>query len=128
MPRTSTLIAILACISLVAIQLSGLHMHANANENSDGLHLTHRHFVATQDHYHHGSSEAHNHSAGTDFALTEQLSTSGTKLIPLLILIVIAALLGLRLHTQLRSSPTQSEKVRHRERWRPPLRAPPISL
>ncbi len=107
-------------------------MHADANAKANGhnagLHLTHRHFVAAQDHRHDGNSEAHKHSAETDFSPTEQLSTSGTKLIPLLIVMVIAALLGFRIHTRLRSSAPQSDKVRRRERWRPPLRAPPISL
>ena len=110
------------------MQFSGLHMHADANGQDAGLHLTHLHSAAPEVHSHHGNPDGYDHSAELDVSLTEQLSTGWIKLIPLLIVSVIAVLLGLRLLTRLRLAPTQSGKVRHLERWHPPLRAPPISL
>jgi len=124
----STLIAIFACISFCAMQISGLHMHADAHGHAAGLHLTHLHTAAPEDHSHHGNPDGNDHSAETDVSLTEQLSTSWTKLIPLLILFLIAVLFHLGLPTRLQPSPTQSANVRRRERRLPPLRAPPISL
>ena len=128
MGRISTSIAIFACLNMLVLQWSGLHLHADAAGQDAGLHVAHLHHAASEDHSHHGIAEAHDHGAETDISLVEQLGTSWTKLIPLLIVYVIAVLLGQGLYTRLRPAQTQSGKVRHLERWRPPLRAPPISL
>jgi hypothetical protein len=110
------------------MQFSGLHMHADANGQDAGLHLTHLHSAAPEVHSHHGNPDGNDHGAEIDVSLAEQLSTSWTKLTPLLIVFVAAVLFHLRSHTRLKSSPTHSGNGRRRERWRPPLRAPPISL
>jgi hypothetical protein len=128
MSRISSSIAVFACLSLLVLQLSGLHLHADATGQEAGLHGTHLHHAAPEDHNHHGIVEAHDHASESDVSLTEQLGTSWIKLISLLIVSVIAVLFGFRLVTRLRLAPTQSGKVRYLERWRPPPRAPPISL
>jgi len=121
-------IAIFACLSLLVLQLSGLHLHVDAAGEDAGTHVAHVHYNAPKDYGHHGVVEDHDHSAETDVSLTEQLNASWTKLIPLLIVVVIAVLLGQGLHTRIRWTPTQSGIVQHVKHWRPPLRGPPLSL
>jgi hypothetical protein len=92
------------------------------------MHLDHQHFAGPKEYGHHGTGRNHDHKAESDISLVEQLSASWTKLIPLLIVAAIAVLLSQRFLTRLRLAPTQPGKARHLEHWRPPLRAPPISL
>ena len=128
MLRISSSIAIFACLSLLVLQLSGLHLHVDAAGEDAGMHVAHAHYNAPKDYGRHGVVEEHDHSADTDISLTEQLNASWTKLIPLLIKVVIAVLLGQGLLARIRWTPTESGTVRHVKHWRPPLRGPPISL
>jgi hypothetical protein len=128
MSRIPNTIGIFACVSLLVLQFSGLHLHADAGGNDAGLHVAHLQHVVAENHSHHGTVDAHDHGAETNVLLADQLSASWAKLIALLIGFMIAVLLCLRLLTRLRLAPTRPRKVQHLERWRPPLRAPPISL
>ena len=112
-------IAVFACVCLLTMQLSGLHLHVDPGGNDTGMHGTHVHDADPDD---------HDHSADVDVSLLEQLSSSWSKLIPLLIICVIVLAAVAWTQTRLRSPPAQSGKARYRVRWRPLLRAPPISL
>ena len=121
-------IAAVACLYLLTIQVSGLHLHVDEDGHDAGIHAVHLHQVGPENHTHHQDGDLHDHSAEVDVSILEQLSASWSKLIPLLIACVISAYLGLRLQQSLRTPSRQPGKIRHREHWRPPLRAPPISL
>ena len=111
-------IAGFACICLLAMQMSGLHLHVDADGHDAGLHGAHVHQAGPDD---------HDHSTDTDVSLLEQLGIGWSKLIPLLLIwAIVLAWVGW-IQARLRTPPRQSTKVRHRHRWRPPLRAPPIS-
>ena len=128
MGRISISIAIVACVSLLVLQSSGLHLHVDAVGQETRLHVAPLHHATQEVHSHHGIVKAHDHSVETDAPLLELLNSSWTKLIPLLIVVMSAILLGLRLLTRLQLAPAPPGKVRHLKHWRPPLRAPPISL
>jgi hypothetical protein len=121
-------IAAVACLYLLIIQVSGLHLHVDEDGHDAGIHAAHLHQVVSEDHVYHQHGDLHDHSAEVDVSLLEQLSASWSKLIPLLIACVISVYLGLRLQQSLQTPSRQLGKIRHREHWRPPLRAPPISL
>ena len=121
-------IVAVACLYLLTTQMSGLHLHVDEDGHDAGIHSVHLHQVGLEDHSHHEHGDLNNHSAEVDVSLLEQLSASWSKLIPLLIVCVISVYSGLRLQQSLRTPSSQPGKVRHREHWRPPLRAPPISL
>ena len=118
MRRVSFLLAALACLCLLVMQLSGLHLHVDASGSDAGLHGTHAHQVISSD---------HDHSAEIDVQLLEQFGVSWSKLIPL-ISQVILLLTVLWIVLPLWSPPIKSSKARSRLHWRPQLRAPPISL
>lgn len=100
------------------MQVSGLHLHVDASGSDAGLHGTHAHQVNSAD---------HDHSVEVDIQLLEQLGISWSKLIPL-ISQVILLLTALWIVRPLWSPPITSRKTHSRLHWRPPLRAPPISL
>lgn len=129
MRQASNIFAAIACICLLALQASGLHLHVDAAGHDAGVHSDHLHHNAAEGHSHHGTPEkAHDHSAEADVSLFEQLSASWSQLIPILIAFGIAAYLVVLFRECPSSRPRQQAKVRRRGRWRPPLRAPPISL
>lgn len=111
-------IVALACICLLGMQVSGLHLHVDASGSDAGLHGTHAHQL---------DSSEHDHSAEVDVQLLEQLSISWSKLVPL-ISQVILPVKALWIVRPLWSPTFKSGKARSRRHWRPPLRAPPISL
>jgi hypothetical protein len=118
MPKVSFPLAAIACFCLLAMQLSGLHLHIDTVNKDTGLHGTHTHQVISSD---------HDHNAEVDVELLEQYSSGVSKLIPLIsqVILLVTALWIVR---QLWSPSITSEKARIRLRWRPPLRAPPVSL
>jgi hypothetical protein len=111
-------IAALACAGLLAIQLSGLHMHVDAAGDARGMHGTHVHQLDPDD---------HDHSTDIDVSVLEQVSVSWSKLVPLLFTaaILLASVVWRRL--KVRAPPEITAKASGNIRWRPPLRAPPIS-
>lgn len=129
MRGVSNTLVVIACLFLLAMQLGGLHLHVDADGNDAGIHAVHLHQVGPEDQNHHDEvGEVHDHSVEVDVSLLEELNASWTNLIPLLMVCVIAAFLGLRPQRLLRLALRHPHKTRHREHWRPPLRAPPTSL
>lgn len=109
-----------ACICLLAMQMGGLHLHVDADGHDAGMHGTHLHQPAPSDH-------DHSHSAETDVSLLEEIGFSLSKLVPLILTcVIVLALIGW-IQLKFRFPLKQTSNVRHRHRWRPPLRAPPIS-
>ena len=126
-----------ACLSLVAVQFSGLHMHVGSQGYAGPPEGTHVH---GQPAHHHGDvvhqhesvvPGDHAHPVGEDH--TGDLDVSIVKfgtVVSKLLLYVMA--LGLLLLMVLRLTDTIARRnsaprpmARH-ERWRPPLRAPPL--
>ena len=118
MRRVSFSVAAFACFCLLAMQLSGLHMHVDTSGSDAGLHGTHAHQAV---------SSGHDHSAEVDVQLLEQSGVSWSKLIPL-ISQVILLLTALWIVRPLWSPAIKSGKSPSRLHWRPPLRAPPFTL
>ena len=118
MHRIRSSIAASACLCLLVMQISGLHLHVDPKGNDAGIHGTHVHQADPDD---------HDHSADIDVPLLEQLGISWSKLIPLLLACVFVFLAAVWVQLSLRAPPIQTGRVRQRLRWRPPLRAPPIS-
>lgn len=110
------------------MQLTGLHLHVDAHGQEVGLHVAHLHHAVPEDHSHHNASKIHDHNVEIDVSLLEQLSASWSKLLPFLLVLVIVLAAAAWTSQRVRSLPERTGTVRHRLRWRPPLRAPPISL
>lgn len=118
MLKLSCPLTAIVCLCLLAMQLSGLHLHIDTVNKDTGLHGTHTHQLISSD---------HDHNAEVDVQLLEQYSSSVSKLIPV-ISQVILLVTALWIVGPLWSPSITPEKARIRLRWRPPLRAPPISL
>jgi hypothetical protein len=110
------LIAIM-CLSLLTLQMSGLHLHVSADSQSDALHGTHLHDADPE-------WRGHDHDAEIDVSSFEPGFTF-SKLIPILIALIFALLPIIRTCTTVWPSLVERFPTRHRSRWRPPLRAPP---
>ena len=109
------------------MQVSGLHLHVDTQGNDAGIHAAHVHQAGPEDHSH-DHEAVHDHSAESDVSLLEQLNANWAKLMPLLIICLLATALGVRSISRLGIPSGRPLKTRRRERWRPPLRAPPLSL
>ena len=123
------------CVSFLAVQVGGLHMHVDAAGNAGsprGVHLhtqllhshgdvTHVHHPDTLEHEHPGEPE---HAGDNDISLAEMRGGKSTL-----------ADFDLNLHLDVLIDPVQVDRVRpsgsepllptRKSRWRPPLRAPP---
>ncbi len=108
---------ILCATALLAMQAAGLHLHANPETEGLQMHA---------DHVHSLDPDGHDHSDDTDVTIVE-LGVHWAKLVPLLLSV------GLLLPTPYLLRWTQdrprqpSDRLRKADRWRPPLRAPPLS-
>ena len=126
---------VLACVSLLAVQLGGLHMHVDADGNVGGprgVHLhtqllhshgedAHVHHHGTLDHEHPGEQE---HAGDNDISVTEMRGGKSALAFPHLNL--LQGLLVYRAEvTQVRPVNTETPPKTRKSRWRPPLRAPP---
>lgn len=135
MRRLSYPIMLAAGLSLVALQVSGLHLHVNADGYAgvpQGTHVhgqvvdthgTDTHFAGADDRHEHTGDQ--DHEGDKDMSVVE-LSAGASKLL------VFLVWFGLGLFTVLRPADRSAPKnaavprpsVRN-TRWRPPLRAPP---
>lgn len=130
---------LLACLSLVAIQASGLHMHVDAEGfagTPEGTHLhdAHHHDSAA----HHDNAPAahehasHEHAAGQghtteiDISIFD-LNTALSKLPLDLIALALFLLMVLRPADTLSPVAAVLRPLGRHEHWRPPLRAPPLA-
>jgi hypothetical protein len=91
------------CLSLLTMQVSGQHLHVNAEGQGGALHGLHLHHA-------HMDGHGHDYDAEIDVSLFDKGSTTWTKLAPFLVGLVVVLLVIIRTGTT---------------RWRPPLRAPP---
>lgn len=98
------------------MQLSGLHMHVDADSNAANLHGTH---------HHQAENHGHDHSADIDVSLGEKLQANWTQLIPLLLACAILLFAQGWLQQRLWLPAIQLGKLHRHNHWRPPLRAPP---
>ena len=123
-------IVTLACLCLLVMQLSGMHFHADENGKDAGVHAAHHHQVDSEQlQGHHHLSLVHYHKAQIDVSSTELLGSIWTRLIPAIMACALATIIvSIGLHQPILSLLRAAARVRRRSRWRPPLRAPPISL
>jgi hypothetical protein len=110
------LIAIM-CLSLLTLQMSGLHLHVSADSQSGALHGTHLHDVDFDGH-------GQDHDAEVDISLFEP-GTLSSKLIPFIVTFVFTLLAIIWASEMVWPPLVERLTARDRSRWRPPLRAPP---
>jgi len=115
-PAPVLLIGIM-CLSLLAMQMSGLHLHVSANSQGGALHGTHFHDADPGGH-------GHRHDAETDVSPFEQ-GPAWFKMIPSLVAMVFALLTINWTSNTVWPPRVERLSTRRRSRWRPPLRAPP---
>ena len=126
-----------ACVSLIVLQLSGLHMHVDANGYVGTPEGAHVHGQAGGHHHgdmtHPGLADAshdaahggdQDHSGGKDVSIVK-LGTAVSKLLLYLIALGLALLMVLRPADKIAPTTTLPRPIGRHERWRPPLRAPP---
>ena len=118
MRNSPTWFIVIPVIALLSMQLSGLHLHINS-DGAGGLHGTHVHET---------DSDGHGHEDDTDVSLFELGTSSGNLVLflPPLLFIMLTFVQSGRTVWMLIADTFQHR--RHRSRWRPPLRAPPLSL
>ena len=105
-------------VAMLSMQMSGLHLHAGDHHNDAALHGVHVHDV---------DPDGHDHSADVDVSVID-FGIVWSKIMPVLLSIfpVTLAIVWV-LHT-LWPPTTLLIPLRRRSRWRPPLRAPPLTL
>jgi len=113
----SLFLVVLTGVAMLSMQLAGLHLHAGEPGADVGVHGTHLHEV---------DADGHDHSKAVDVTLVD-LGIVWSKLMPVL-LTAFPTILAVvwTLHT-LWPPPAPLTSLRRRSRWRPPLRAPPLS-
>jgi len=105
------------CLSLLTMQMSGLHLHVSVDSQSGALHGTHLHDAVTDAH-------GHDHDGEVDVSSFEP-GVAWSKLIPILVALIFALLSIWRTSKTVRHPLVERFRTRHRFHWRPPLRAPP---
>ena len=126
MRRTKSAIGATAWLSLLMLQLSGLHAHANEHgyigvpESAN----SHTHSQHLNDSDHNGDYHVHDYEDVRDVSLFEL--ASGTFKLPLAILTLIFLFSFFpRIRTFVRTNLAYPVLSGRHTRWRPPLRAPP---
>ena len=126
---------VIACVSLLAVQLGGLHMHVDADGNVGGvkgvdLHApllhshggyTHVHLPGTPHHEHPGDPE---HAGDNDISVIEMRSGK-SKLTDFTFNLHLTLAIHRVLVEQVRPIISEPQPITRKSRWRPPLRAPP---
>jgi len=102
------------------MQMSGLHLHVNADRQGGALHGTHLHGAGIDGH-------GHGHDAEIDVSFLDT-GTTWSKLTPLLVSLVFILLARLLASKAVWPPLVERLSIRHRSRWRPPLRAPPQNI
>jgi hypothetical protein len=154
MRTLSTALMSAACLSLVALQMSGLHMHVNTSGNAGLSEVAHAHGQVLHEHdagphlagfpfvdehatdskiaHHHAVEDtaAHEHDGGQNHAgdLDVSIVKFGTGISKLLLDLISLALILLMVVApadSLARSTAVPRLIGRHERWRPPLRAPP---
>ncbi len=134
MRQPSFSIMLAAGISLVALQLSGLHMHVDAHGYAGTPQGTHVHGQGVEDHravtHLAGADDRHEHTGGQDHEGDKdmsvvELNTGVSKLLVFLVWLGLGLFTVLRPATQILPIAAVPQPVVRNTRWRPPLRAPP---
>jgi hypothetical protein len=118
MRKFSISVAAFACLCLLAIQLSGIHLHVDIGSEQAESHGTHMHQFSSTD---------GDHAGDVDVQLLEQFVGQWSKIVAqvcYVFLLIVAAWI----FRPTWSPPLRSEKVDPRLHWRPLLRAPPLHL
>ena len=115
MRQVPSLFIAIMCLSLLTMQMSGLHLHVSVESQSGALHGTHLHDAVP---------DGHGHGAEIDVSSFEPGFT-WSKLIPIFLALIFALLTIGRTSTTIWFPLVERFPTRHRSRWRPPLRAPP---
>lgn len=137
MRRLKCPVMVTACVSLLAVQLGGLHMHVDADGNVGGprgVHLhaqvlhshgnnTHVHRPGTPEHEHPGEGE---HAGDNDISVAEMRGGKST-LADFDLNLHQGLLIDLVRIEQVRPARLEPRPATRKSRWRPPLRAPPYS-
>jgi hypothetical protein len=118
MPRVVSFIVLLCIVALLTLQSAGLHLHANVHTDGMQLHT---------EHVHDADSDGHDHSADVDVTIFE-LGMLWAKLALLLPSLGILVLLAPGSFRVCRYTSERPPAQRRQARWRPPLRAPPVTL
>ena len=110
--------AFIGIVCLLFAQAFGTHLHVNDEGGHSELHGLHIHETDHHDHEHH---------ADTDVSVLEKAGTWWSKLpfFVLAFLAISAAAVWVKSRTW--SLLELFTKPRRRSRWRPPLRAPPVT-
>lgn len=139
MRRSRNPLVFAACLSLLSLQLSGVHVHADDGgyigapetpfTHSHGLHdhgdAYHAGTVDDSGHGDHDTSPSHDYEGAQDVSLLEL--ALGTFKMPIAILALFLLFLVLSRIRSLCASEFVSRVLSGRHtRWRPPLRAPPL--
>jgi hypothetical protein len=115
MGRSTPILLLLACVSLLTLQWAGAHAHAGVRGFDGAVHSTH-------DHHHDGDHDEH--AGDVDVPVADYvLSIAKLAFVAFVVAIALFALFVQRYET-----PAWVGVIspRWRERWRPPLRGPPL--
>lgn len=105
------------CLCLLALQVSGMHLHTSQNGAGE-LHATHVHGA---------DPDGQNHAADVDLSYLEY-ATSWVKPMPVLLFAVVLFVFFSN-STQRAWGPLRKNfRPYNHLRWRPPLRAPPVPV
>ena len=131
---TSSVMAV-ACVSLLAVQLSGLHMHVDAHGYAGTPQGTHVHNPSAHSHgdeghldngtihgHEHGGDQGHD--GDKDVSVIE-LNAGGSKLVMVGVWLGLSVLIPLTPGKKISPHYVVPRPVGRHARWRPPLRAPP---
>jgi hypothetical protein len=105
----------LLCVCLLAMQVSGLHLHASL-DGSNNIHGT----SALE-----FDPDGHGHEEGSDVSFLES-ATGWVKPLPFLVLFISALFACILIRTPFWTPVTKLLHFPRHIRWRPPLRAPPL--
>lgn len=105
------------CLSLLTLQLSGLHLHVSTDGQGGALHGMHLHDADPDGH-------GHDHDADVHVSPFESAAT-WQNLVILLVTFVFTLLASIWANETVWPSFVERLTARCRSRWRPPLRAPP---
>jgi hypothetical protein len=121
------------CLSLVAVQFSGLHMHVDSQGYAGAPEGTHVH--GQPGHHHNDVTQAddaatHSHPGDDDHAGDKDVwivkfGTAVSKLLLYLIALGLTLTMVLRPADIIAPRKSVPRPTSHHERWRPPLRTPP---
>jgi hypothetical protein len=137
MRRLRTELVSLACLGLLGVQLSGLHMHLDAHGYSGVPVGTHVHHAGDHHHDHaaaiheHGAEEQHDrqrgdadHDGDQDVSVV-QLAGAAGKIVLFFVWTVLGFIVVRDVGSRISVPLLPFVPKRHPLRWRPPLRGPP---